>query len=41
MVKAAIGLDGVDVSAMDIDKVLRLDVSSVGDKQKGTISETV
>ena len=34
MVKAAIGMDGVDVSAIDVDKVLRLDVSSVGDKQK-------
>lgn len=34
MVKAAIGMDGVDVSAIDVDKVLRLDVSSAGDKQK-------
>lgn len=39
MVKAAIGLDGVDVSAMDIDKVLRLDVSSVGDKQKAQLAK--
>ena len=39
MVKAAIGLDGVDVSAIDIDKVLRLDVSSVGDKQKAQLAK--
>lgn len=39
MVKAAIGLDGVDVSAIDIDKVLRLDVSSVGDEQKAQLSK--
>lgn len=39
MVKAAIGLDGVDVSAIDIDKVLRLDVSSAGDKQKAQLSK--
>lgn len=34
MVKAAIGIDGVDVSMIDIDKVLRLDVSAMGDSQK-------
>lgn len=39
MVKAAIGLDGVDVSAIDIDKVLRLDVSSAGDKQKAQLAK--
>ena len=39
MVKAAIGLDSVDVSAIDIDKVLRLDVSSVGDKQKAQLAK--
>ena len=39
LVKAAIGLDGVDVSAIDIDKVLRLDVSSVGDKQKAQLAK--
>ena len=39
MVKAAIGLDGVDVSAIDIDKVLRLDVSSVGDEQKAQLAK--
>lgn len=39
MVKAAIGLDGVDVSAIDIDKVLRLDVSSAGDEQKAQLAK--
>ena len=39
MVKAAIGLDSVDVSAIDIDKVLRLDVSSVGDEQKAQLAK--
>lgn len=39
MVKAAIGLDGVDVSAIDIDKILRLDVSSVGDEQKAQLAK--
>lgn len=39
MVKAAIGLDCVDVSAIDIDKVLRLDVSSVGDEQKAQLAK--
>lgn len=39
MVKAAIGLDGIDVSAIDIDKVLRLDVSSVGDQQKAQLAK--
>lgn len=39
MVKAAIGLDGVDVSTVNIDKILRLDVSSVGDDQKAQLSK--
>lgn len=39
MVRAAIGIDGVDVSAIDIDKVLRLDVSSVGDEQKALLAK--
>lgn len=39
MVKAAIGLDGVDVSGIDIDKILRLDVSSVGDEQKAQLAK--
>ena len=39
MVKAAIGLDGVDVSAIDIDKILRLDVSSAGDEQKAQLAK--
>lgn len=39
MVRAAIGLDGVDVSAIDIDKILRLDVSSVGDEQKAQLAK--
>lgn len=39
MVKAAIGLDGVDVSGIDIDKVLKLDVSSAGDKQKAQLAK--
>ncbi len=38
MVKAAIGIDGVDVSMIDIDKVLRLDVSAMGDSQKEELS---
>ena len=39
MVKAAIGLDGVDVSGIDIDKVLKLDVSSAGDEQKAQLAK--
>lgn len=39
MVKAAIGIDGVDVSEIDIDKVLRLDVSALGDEQKAELSK--
>lgn len=39
MVKAAIGFDGVDVSGIDIDKVLRLDVSALGDSQKADFSK--
>lgn len=39
MVKAAIGLDGVDVSRIDIDKVLKLDVSSAGDEQKAQLAK--
>lgn len=38
MVKAAIGIDGVDVSMIDIYKVLRLDVSAMGDSQKEELS---
>ncbi|EOA55582.1 hypothetical protein HMPREF1214_03705 [Bacteroides sp. HPS0048] len=38
MVKAAIGIDGVDVSMIDIDKALRLDVSAMGDSQKEELS---
>ena len=37
--KAAIGLDGVDVSGIDIDKVLKLDVSSAGDEQKAQLAK--
>lgn len=39
MVKAAIGLDGVDVSAIDVDKILRLDVSAAGDDQKAELAK--
>lgn len=39
MVKAAIGLDGIDVSSIDIDKILRLDISSAGDKQKAQLAK--
>lgn len=39
MVKAAIGLDGVDVSGIDIDKMLKLDVSSAGDEQKAQLAK--
>lgn len=39
MVKVAIGLDGVDVSGIDIDKVLKLDVSSAGDEQKAQLAK--
>ena len=39
MVKAAIGLEGVDVSGIDIDKVLKLDVSSAGDEQKAQLAK--
>lgn len=39
MVKATIGLDGVDVSGIDIDKVLKLDVSSAGDEQKAQLAK--
>lgn len=39
MVKAAIGLDGVDVSAIDVDKILRLDVSAAGDNQKAELAK--
>lgn len=34
MVEAAIGFKGVDVSKISIEKILRLDVSEVGDKEK-------
>lgn len=39
MVKAAIGFDGVDVSQIDVDRVLRLDVSSMGDKDKAELDK--
>lgn len=39
MVKAAIGFDGVDVSAIDIERVLRLDVSMAGDAQKKELAK--
>lgn len=39
MVKAAIGFDGVDVSAIDIERVLRLDVSMAGDAQKEELAK--
>lgn len=38
MVKAAIGIDGVDVSDMDIEKILKFDISAKGDEEKAKLA---
>lgn len=39
MVKAAVGIDGVDVGMIDVDKILRLDISALGDEQKAQLAK--